>query len=124
MTRLLNKTSKKVVRQGKHKRVRKRISGTREIPRLCVYKSLYNLYTQVIDDDKGVTLVAASTAEPGIKELPSKANMEAAKILGKRIAEKALEKNITRVVFDRNGYKYHGLVAAIAEAARENGLQF
>ncbi len=121
---MLKKNSKKVIRQGKHKRVRKKISGTSQVPRLCVYKSLHYLYIQIIDDEKGATLVAASTLEKNMKDLPSKTNMDAAKELGKNIAKKAIEKNITKVVFDRNGYKYHGRVAAMADSARENGLQF
>ena len=118
------RSSRKEIRQGKHKRVRKKVAGTNQVPRLCVYKSLHYLYTQIIDDEKGITLVAASTLEPDMKEMPSKSNIAAAQKLGQKIAAKALAKDITKVVFDRNGYKYHGRVAALADAAREKGLQF
>ncbi|MCK9314212.1 MAG: 50S ribosomal protein L18 [Methanocorpusculum sp.] len=121
---MINKPSKNVLRQGKHKRVRRKISGSAETPRLCVYKSLNHIYAQIIDDEKGETLVAASTLEKDMKDLNSKANIDAAKRVGASIAEKAKEKGIEIVVFDRNGYKYHGCVAALADAAREKGLIF
>jgi large subunit ribosomal protein L18 len=91
---------------------------------ICVYKSLNHIYAQIIDDQNGVTLAAASTLEKEAGELSSKRNIEAAKRVGAMIAEKAKEKGITAVVFDRNGYKYHGRIAALADAARENGLDF
>lgn len=121
---MIKMTSKKEVRQGKHKRVRKKISGTTTTPRLCVYKSLSHIYAQIIDDQKGVTLAAASTLDKDLQELQSKTNIEAAKRVGGSIASKAHEKGITQVVFDRNGYKYHGRVSALADAAREGGLEF
>lgn len=121
---MFKKPSSKVLRQSKHKRVRKKISGSTEVPRLCVYKSLKHIYAQIIDDQKGETLVAASTLEKELSGLKSKSNIEAAKMVGSRIADKAKEKGITQVVFDRNGYRYHGCVASLADAARENGLQF
>jgi len=121
---LFIKPSKTSLRQSKHKRVRKKISGTKQIPRLCVYKSINHIYVQIIDDEKSETLVAASTLEKEFNEMKSKSNIEAAKKVGSRIAEKAKEKGISEVVFDRNGYKYHGCVASLAEAAREKGLDF
>lgn len=121
---MIKKTSRNVFRKSVHDRIRKKISGTTEVPRLCVYKSLNHIYAQIIDDENGVTLTAASTLEKEAQELGSKTNIEAAKKVGAMIASKAKEKGITSVVFDRNGYKYHGRVAALAEAARENGLEF
>lgn len=121
---MIKKTSRNLLRKGVHKRIRKKISGTGETPRLCVYKSLSHIYAQIIDDQNGVTLTAASTLEKEAQDLSSKNNIEAAKKVGAMIAEKAKEKGITRVVFDRNGYKYHGRVAALADTARENGLDF
>lgn len=94
------------------------------MPRLCVYKSLNHIYAQIIDDASGNTLVAASTREKALEGLTSKTNIEAAKQVGTLIASKAKDKGIATVVFDRSGYKYHGRVAALAEAARENGLEF
>lgn len=121
---MFKKPSRKVLKKGRHARVRKKISGTSESPRLCVYKSLNHIYAQIIDDEKGVTLVAASTLDKELSDLPSKSNIEAAKRVGAQIAQKAQAKGITSVVFDRGGYKYHGKVAALADAAREGGLQF
>lgn len=113
------------LRKKKHLRVRKKISGTPERPRLCVYRSLNNIYAQIIDDVKGHTLVAASTIDPALKgKLATGGNVEAAREVGKLIAEKALAKGIKKVVFDRGGYLYHGRVAALAEGAREGGLEF
>lgn len=121
---MIKKPDKKTLRQGKHKRVRRKVAGTGERPRLCIFKSLHHIYAQIIDDEKGVTLAAASTMEEGFKGLESKTNIAAAQEVGAKIAEKAREKGITEVVFDRNGYKYHGSVAALANAAREKGLVF
>lgn len=121
---MIKKISKKEVRQGKHKRVRRKISGTSETPRLCVYKSLSHIYAQIIDDVNGITLAAASTLDKDLNDLESKSNIEAAKRVGGSIAEKAQQKGIKSVVFDRNGYKYHGTVAALADSAREKGLEF
>jgi len=109
-------------------RLRKRMTGTDERPRLTVFRSLSHIYVQVIDDMTGKTLVAASSVEPSIKKvLPSKArggNRAGAQVIGKLVAERALAKGIKRVVFDRNGFLYHGRVRAVAEAAREAGLEF
>ena len=110
---MITKTDRKAERIRRHKRVRTKISGTAECPRLCVYRSNTNLYAQIIDDEKQVTLTAASTLDK-----------EAAKEVGTLIAKKAAEKNITTVVFDRGGYIYHGVVKELAEAAREGGLKF
>lgn len=121
---MIKKPDKKVLRHGKHRRVRRKIAGTGERPRLCVFKSLRHIYAQIIDDEQGITLVAASTREEGLKGLVTKTNIAAAQEVGASIAEKAREKGITEVVFDRNGYKYHGSVAALADAAREKGLVF
>jgi len=109
-------------RLKRHKRVRAKISGTAAKPRLCVYRSLKNIYVQVIDDVAGVTLVSASTLEKGFDGYGG--NKEAAKKLGAVIAEKAKAKGIEEVVFDRGGYLYHGRIKELADSARENGLKF
>lgn len=119
---MIKKPSSEIARQKRHKSVRKHISGTAERPRLNVYRSLNNIYAQVIDDVKGVTLVAASTLE--LKDLKNGGNKEAALEVGKLVAKKAVEKGITNVVFDRGGYIYHGRVASLADGAREGGLVF
>ncbi len=103
-------------------RVRKNISGTAEKPRLNVFRSLNHIYAQVIDDTKGVTLVSASSLDKGFEGYGG--NIEGAKAVGKAVAEKALAAGIKQVVFDRGGYVYHGRVAALAEGAREGGLEF
>jgi large subunit ribosomal protein L18 len=121
---LIKKPSRNKLRTEKHRRIRKKLSGTNEIPRLCIYKSLKHIYAQIIDDFQGITLVAASTKEAPLKDMEKKTNQEAAKQVGALIASKASAQGITAVVFDRSGYKYHGNVAAFADAARENGLQF
>ena len=122
---MINKTNKNEVRLRKHARVRKKLAGTAERPRLAVFRSLSNIYAQVIDDDKGVTLVAASSLEKAIKDkVEFGGNIEAAKEVGKLVAETASEAGITEVVFDRGGYAYHGRVQAVAEGAREAGLKF
>ena len=119
---MVSKTDRKLERVRRHKRVRTKISGTAECPRLCVYRSNTNLYVQVIDDDKQTTLVSASTLD---KEIKTKtANKEAAKELGALIAKRAKDKGIETVVYDRGGYIYHGVVKELAEAAREGGLKF
>ena len=119
---MVSKTNRKLERERRHVRVRTKISGTAECPRLCVFRSNTNVYAQVIDDTKGVTLVQASTLD---KEVKTKhANKEAATEVGKLVAKRALEKNIKTVVYDRGGYVYHGVVKALAEAAREAGLDF
>ena len=119
---MITKTNRKMERARRHARVRTKISGTAERPRLCVYRSNTNLYVQVIDDVAGNTLVSASTLD---KEVKTKyANKEAAKEVGALIAKRALEKNIKDVVFDRGGYIYHGVVKELADAARNGGLNF
>ena len=119
---MITKTDRKAERQRRHARVRRKISGTAECPRLCVFRSNSNLYVQVIDDVKGVTLAQASTLDKEVKTKHS--NVEAAKEVGALIAKRALDKKIESVVFDRGGYIYHGVVKELAEAAREGGLEF
>ena len=119
---MVKKTDRKAERQRRHVRVRRKISGTAECPRLCVFRSNSNLYVQVIDDVKGVTLAQASTLDKEVKTKHS--NKEAAKEVGALIAKRAIEKNIKEVVFDRGGYIYHGVVKELADAAREGGLEF
>jgi large subunit ribosomal protein L18 len=119
------KASKNTIRVKRHWRIRKNIVGTAERPRLNVFRSLANIYAQVIDDEKGVTLVSASTLDKEIKgQTTACGNAEAAKLVGKLVAERALEKGITTVIFDRGGYVYHGRIAALAAGAREAGLKF
>ena len=119
---MVSKTDRKLERTRRHARVRTKVSGTAERPRLCVYRSNTNLYVQIVDDVAGNTLVSCSTLDKDIKT--KHANKEAAKEVGTMIAKKALEKNIKTVVFDRGGYIYHGVVKELAEAAREGGLNF
>jgi len=119
---MVSKTNRKLERERRHKRVRTKISGTPECPRLCVFRSNTNVYAQVIDDVNKVTLVSASTLDKEVKT--KKANKEAAKEVGALVAKRALEKNIKSVVYDRGGYIYHGVVKELAEAAREAGLEF
>jgi large subunit ribosomal protein L18 len=108
-----------------HKRIREKISGNPNRPRLCVYRSLKYIYAQIVDDSLGKTLVAASTAEKDVRgQLKQAGNIQASKLVGKAIAERAQAKGIKAVVFDRGGYLYHGRVKAVAEAARESGLDF
>ena len=119
--------NRKAVRNRVRRRIRKKISGTNERPRLCVYKSLNHIYAQIINDMSGETLAAASTLDSEVqKELENgdKNNKEAAKKVGAAIAQRALDKGIKEVIFDRSGYKYHGRIAALADSAREKGLQF
>ena len=119
---MITKTNRKFERTRRHIRVRRKISGTTECPRLCVYRSNSNIYAQIIDDTKGITLVQASTLDKEVKTKHS--NKEAAKEVGTLIAKRAIEKNIKTVVYDRGGYIYHGIVKELAEAAREAGLEF
>jgi large subunit ribosomal protein L18 len=119
---MVSKKDKNAQRLKRHARVRAKVSGTTERPRLAVYRSNANIYAQIIDDVKGVTLCSASTVEKGVEGIGS--NKEAAKKVGKRIAEKAAEAGITEVVFDRGGYIYHGRVSELAAGAREGGLKF
>ncbi len=116
------KVSRNKARAKRHLRVRRHISGTAARPRLCVFRSLKNIYAQVIDDTKGITLAAASSKDKDFAAYGG--NVEAAKAVGSLVAKRALEKGIEEVVFDRGGYLYHGRVAALAEAAREAGLKF
>ena len=121
---MLRITAKNQTRQRVHDRIRKKVIGTPERPRLNVYRSLNHIYVQVIDDLKGETLVAASTAEGKKGERVTGGNVASAKTVGKKVAELAKQKGITKVVFDRGGYIYHGRIKAVADAAREAGLQF
>ncbi|MDR1800418.1 MAG: 50S ribosomal protein L18 [Lachnospiraceae bacterium] len=122
---MVSKKSRKEVRVHKHRKLRNRLSGTKACPRLAVFRSNSHLYAQIIDDTVGNTLVAASTLQKDIKgELERTNNKEAASYLGKVIAEKALEKGIKDVVFDRGGFIYQGKIQALADAAREAGLNF
>jgi large subunit ribosomal protein L18 len=121
---MLTRTSKNVTRQRIHDRIRKKMVGTQERPRLNVYRSLNHIYAQVVDDLKGVTIAAASTAEGKKSERTTGGNVASAKSVGKTIAERAQQKGITQVVFDRGGYLYHGRIKALADAAREAGLKF
>ncbi len=119
---MISKTDRKFERDRRHIRVRRKISGTPECPRLCMYRSNTNIYAQIIDDVNGNTLVSASTMD---KEVKTKhANKEAAKEVGALIAKRAKDKKIVDVVFDRSGYKYHGVVKELAESARQGGLNF
>lgn len=112
-------------RQRRHARIRAKVEGTVARPRLSVFRSLSNIYAQVIDDESGKTLVSASTIDEELKaQMTGKTKVEAAKLVGKAVAERAKKAGVTTVVFDRGGYKYHGRVAALAEAAREAGLEF
>ncbi|HIS04845.1 MAG TPA: 50S ribosomal protein L18 [Candidatus Fimenecus stercoravium] len=119
---MVNRPDTNKARQKRHKRVRAKISGTAACPRLDVFRSLQHIYAQLIDDVAGVTLVAASTTEKDFTAYGG--NVEAARAVGKLLAERAAEKNIKDCVFDRGGYVYHGRVAALAEGAREGGLNF
>ena len=120
---MIKKVSRNVVRQARHDRVRAKVSGTGTTPRLSVFRSNGNIFAQIIDDEKGITLVSASSIDKDLK-ITNGGNIEAAKKVGEAIAKKAKKAGITKVVFDRGGYLYHGRVAALAEAARENGLEF
>ena len=119
---MINRPNTKAQRLHRHKRVRGKVSGTPERPRLNVFRSETNIYAQIIDDTKGVTLVSASSLEKGFEGPGS--NCEAAKKVGEAVAQRAKDKGIEAVVFDRGGYLYHGRVKALAEGAREGGLQF
>ena len=118
---MISKESKNISRVRRHARVRSKISGTSSCPRLCVYRSNKNIEAQIIDDVKGVTLVSSSSMS---LKLENGSNIEASKAVGSDIAKKALAKKVKKVVFDRSGYVYHGRVKALAEAAREAGLEF
>lgn len=119
------KETSRAARQRRHMRVRKKIAGTVQVPRLSVFRSLKHIYAQIIDDASGKTLISASTLDPDIREQMAELNKtEQAKLVGKRLAEKALSNGVTQVVFDRAGYVYHGRVKALADASREGGLHF
>jgi len=125
---MIGKTSKNVTRGRVHSRIRKKIIGTAERPRLNVYRSVSHIYVQVIDDTKGATLVSATSIEKGKgvkgEKRPTGGNVASAKEIGKLIAERAKDKGIKKVVFDRGGYLYHGRIKALADAARAAGLEF
>ena len=121
---MVSKKSRSEIRRKKHMKLRNRFSGTAERPRLAVFRSNNHMYAQVIDDVKGHTLCAASTMDKEAKDLEYTDNVDAAAFVGKTIAERALAKGIKEVVFDRGGFIYHGKVKALAEAAREAGLEF
>lgn len=120
---MIKKVNRNEVRQARHTRVRNKLTGTSETPRLNVFRSNSNIFAQIIDDSKGVTLVSASSIDKELK-LENGGNVEAAKKVGELIAKRAKNAKIKNVVFDRGGYLYHGRVKALAEAARENGLEF
>ncbi|WP_338212224.1 50S ribosomal protein L18 [Lactobacillus juensis] len=119
---MISKPDKNKLRLKRHKRIRSKISGTAERPRLSVFRSNKNIYAQLIDDVAGVTLASASTLDDAVSKDQTK--VEQAQAVGKGIAQAAKAKNITSVVFDRSGYLYHGRISALADAARENGLEF
>ena len=122
---MLKKADKNANRLQRHKRVRRKITGTTQRPRLCVFRSSNNIYAQIIDDANRVTLTAASSLDAEVKGAVNHGgNKEAAKMVGEMIAKRAIEKGITEVVFDRGGYLYHGRVQELAEGAREAGLKF
>ncbi len=122
---MAKRKSKELARKRRHKRILRKITGTPEKPRLNVYRSVKHIHAQVIDDLSGHTLAAASTLDPSLREeLPQTSNAEAARKVGELLAERAAEKGIEKVVFDRGGFKYHGRVKALAEGAREKGLTF
>jgi large subunit ribosomal protein L18 len=122
---MIKKPEKKEIRNRIHKRIRRKLSGTAARPRLAVFRSVAHIYAQVIDDVAGATVVSASTVDKGARDgHPKGGNVAAAKAIGKLVAERAKEKGIKSVVFDRGGYQYHGRVKALADAAREAGLEF
>ncbi len=118
---MIKKESKNISRQRRHARVRNKVSGTAACPRLNVFRSNSNIFAQIIDDEKGITLVSSSSVALKLK---NGGNIEGAALVGKDLAQKAKKNKIERIVFDRGGYLYHGRVKALAEAARENGLEF
>jgi large subunit ribosomal protein L18 len=122
---LILKESRNLLRKRRHLRIRKRVKGTPERPRLSVFRSLRHIYAQVIDDTTGRTLASASTLDPELRDkVKGLRKTEASRLVGQLVAQRALERGITRVVFDRGGYLYHGRVKALAEGAREAGLEF
>jgi large subunit ribosomal protein L18 len=121
---MITKPDRKQTRIKRHMRIRRRLNGSAERPRLCVYRSNKHIYVQIVDDAQHKTLVSASTLDAELKDLKKTWDRESAKSVGALIAKRAKEKGIKAVVFDRSGYIYHGRVAAVAEAARESGLDF
>jgi large subunit ribosomal protein L18 len=119
---MIRKEEKKEIRSRIHKRIRRKLAGTTERPRLAIFRSVAHIYAQLIDDSKGATLVSASSVDKDGRT--NGGNVAAAKAIGKLVAERAKEKGVTKVVFDRGGYPYHGRVKALADAAREAGLEF
>ena len=120
---MIKKIARNEARQARHDRVRAKVAGTASVPRLNVFRSNNNIFAQIIDDDKAVTLVSASSIDKELK-LTNGSNVEAATKVGELLAKRAKEAKIKNVVFDRGGYQYHGRVKALADAARENGLEF
>ena len=122
---MMRKDEPRVARYKRHARVRAKVKGISSKPRLCVFRSLNHIYAQVIDDSQGHTLTSASTLDPEIKdEIAGKAKTDKSELVGSLIAKRALSSGVNQVVFDRGGYKYHGRVKALAEAARQGGLKF
>jgi large subunit ribosomal protein L18 len=121
----MTKRTTRELRIRRHRRLRKTVSGNEQRPRLCIFRSNVHIYAQVIDDMAGHTLVAASTTEPDVrKQIEGQSKFDQAQTVGKIVAERALQAGLTKIVFDRGGYRYHGRVKALAEAAREAGLSF
>lgn len=120
----MQQTNKNQTRQKRHRRVRKRVEGTPERPRLNVYRSLDHIYAQVIDDTQGHTLAAASSLDASLRDARNGGNVEGARAVGSLVAERARAAGVNQVVFDRGGYLYHGRIKALADAAREGGLEF
>jgi len=121
---MVGSSSRATERVKRHRRIRSKVHGTSDRPRLCVTKTTHHLYAQVIDDDAGRTLTQISTVDREVREAVTGPNTAAAKTLGGKLAERAMEKGLTRVVFDRGGYPYHGVISAFADACREGGLEF
>lgn len=120
---MIKKESRNEARILRHKRIRENVYGTSQTPRLCVFRSNKNINAQIIDDEAGITLVSASSLDKDLN-IENGSNIEAAKLVGASVAQKAVKAGIKKIVFDRGGYQYHGRVEALAEAARENGLEF
>jgi len=122
---MIKQIIRKKIRSAKHKSIRKKIFGTASKPRLCIYRSLKNIYAQIIDDENDVTLVSCSSLEKELsKDVKNGGNKNAAKIVGKELAKRALDKKIEKVIFDRGGLLYHGRIKELADGAREGGLKF
>ena len=121
----MDKDTPRIARYQRHRRLRAKVEGTTSRPRLCVFRSLNHIYAQIVDDSRGHTLISASTIDPEIKgEIAGKEKKNQAELVGSLVAKRALSKKIKQVVFDRGGYKYHGRVKSLAEAARQKGLKF